>query len=422
MAGPAISSADDLAGLLALARRRAAARGDRLLGRAVRHRHRPRARRGRRGRRPVLRRLARLAHRRAARAVRRPAGHRRHRCASTTADARRARRARAPRPGCRPGSTPSATPRSTRCSTRSTWRPSGSGAPVGAGHRIEHAEYVRDPARLAASGLIASMQPMFDAAWGGPDGMYAARLGAERAARAEPRSPSWPPPACRWPSARTRRSPRSARGPPSGRRATRTSPAAALDVRDARSPRTPAAAGRPPGAIGRRARRRRARHLRGLDAATALDADDRAARPGAAGATCRRCLATVRDGDRRSSTPGRARVTGTEKPARRGRCRSAILDGCRCSGRSRCATPPPPFGSRWAALGRAGRRRRRGVLAFPRLGHLAARVRQRRRAVVWRSTGAAARTGAWLGLLLRPRRSSSRCCTGPASTSARRRG
>jgi predicted amidohydrolase YtcJ len=55
------------------------------------------------------------------------------------------------------------------------------GPPGGAGHRIEHAEYVRDPARLAASGLLASMQPMFDATWGGPAGMYATRLGADRA-------------------------------------------------------------------------------------------------------------------------------------------------------------------------------------------------------------------------------------------------
>jgi predicted amidohydrolase YtcJ len=53
---------------------------------------------------------------------------------------------------------------------------------AGAGHRIEHAEFVRDPARLAASGLLACVQPVFDAAWGGRDGMYAARLGTERAA------------------------------------------------------------------------------------------------------------------------------------------------------------------------------------------------------------------------------------------------
>jgi predicted amidohydrolase YtcJ len=51
----------------------------------------------------------------------------------------------------------------------------------GAGHRIEHAEFVRDPARLAASGLIASMQPVFDALWGGAEGAYADRLGPDRA-------------------------------------------------------------------------------------------------------------------------------------------------------------------------------------------------------------------------------------------------
>jgi predicted amidohydrolase YtcJ len=56
------------------------------------------------------------------------------------------------------------------------------GRPAGLGHRIEHAEYVRDPARLAASGLLASVQPCFDALWGGPHGMYARRLGAGRAA------------------------------------------------------------------------------------------------------------------------------------------------------------------------------------------------------------------------------------------------
>lgn len=49
-------------------------------------------------------------------------------------------------------------------------------------HRVEHAEMVREPARLAASGLTASMQPGFDAAWGGSAAMYAQRLGAERAA------------------------------------------------------------------------------------------------------------------------------------------------------------------------------------------------------------------------------------------------
>ena len=60
------------------------------------------------------------------------------------------------------------------------------GRPVGAGHRIEHAEYVHDPDRLARVGVSASMQPMFDAEWGGATGMYAARLGADRARSLNP--------------------------------------------------------------------------------------------------------------------------------------------------------------------------------------------------------------------------------------------
>ena len=55
------------------------------------------------------------------------------------------------------------------------------GRPAGAGQRLEHVEYVRDPTRLAASGLLASMQPCFDALWGGTSGMYARRLGPTRA-------------------------------------------------------------------------------------------------------------------------------------------------------------------------------------------------------------------------------------------------
>lgn len=41
-------------------------------------------------------------------------------------------------------------------------------------------------AAFAELGLTASVQPAFDAAWGGPDGMYARRLGAERAATLNP--------------------------------------------------------------------------------------------------------------------------------------------------------------------------------------------------------------------------------------------
>ncbi|MFC1411458.1 amidohydrolase [Streptacidiphilus sp. N1-12] len=55
-------------------------------------------------------------------------------------------------------------------------------------HRVEHAELL-DPAGIAGFaelGLTASVQPAFDAAWGGPEGMYATRLGAERAAAMNP--------------------------------------------------------------------------------------------------------------------------------------------------------------------------------------------------------------------------------------------
>jgi predicted amidohydrolase YtcJ len=50
-------------------------------------------------------------------------------------------------------------------------------------HRIEHAEMLDADgvARMASYGLVASVQPAFDARWGGEHGMYAERLGAERA-------------------------------------------------------------------------------------------------------------------------------------------------------------------------------------------------------------------------------------------------
>ncbi|MGU3437532.1 amidohydrolase [Actinomycetes bacterium M1A6_2h] len=56
------------------------------------------------------------------------------------------------------------------------------------GHRVEHAEMVtsEQAAALAARGVIASVQPAFDAAWGGTEGMYATRLGSERAAALNP--------------------------------------------------------------------------------------------------------------------------------------------------------------------------------------------------------------------------------------------
>src|SRR5512139_459509 len=48
--------------------------------------------------------------------------------------------------------------------------------------RLEHAEMVdaEGIARMARLGMVASVQPAFDAFWGGSDGMYEARLGAER--------------------------------------------------------------------------------------------------------------------------------------------------------------------------------------------------------------------------------------------------
>ncbi|WP_338682890.1 amidohydrolase [Streptomyces acidiscabies] len=50
-------------------------------------------------------------------------------------------------------------------------------------HRVEHAEMLTPDTitAFAELGLTASVQPAFDALWGGEDGMYAHRLGAERA-------------------------------------------------------------------------------------------------------------------------------------------------------------------------------------------------------------------------------------------------
>lgn len=55
-------------------------------------------------------------------------------------------------------------------------------------HRVEHAEMLTPEtiAAFAELGLTASVQPAFDAAWGGEDGMYARRLGAERARTLNP--------------------------------------------------------------------------------------------------------------------------------------------------------------------------------------------------------------------------------------------
>jgi predicted amidohydrolase YtcJ len=64
------------------------------------------------------------------------------------------------------------------------------GAPAVArcGHRLEHLEMVTDDqaARLGSWGVIASVQPNFDALWGGDSGMYAQRLGPDRATALNP--------------------------------------------------------------------------------------------------------------------------------------------------------------------------------------------------------------------------------------------
>lgn len=56
------------------------------------------------------------------------------------------------------------------------------------GHRLEHLEMVdaAQAQQLGAWGVVASVQPGFDARWGGADGMYAQRLGADRAAGLNP--------------------------------------------------------------------------------------------------------------------------------------------------------------------------------------------------------------------------------------------
>ncbi|GAA2633181.1 amidohydrolase [Paractinoplanes durhamensis] len=57
-----------------------------------------------------------------------------------------------------------------------------------AGHRVEHVELIDKPmiARMVEFDVTASVQPVFDALWGGTDRMYAQRLGVERALASNP--------------------------------------------------------------------------------------------------------------------------------------------------------------------------------------------------------------------------------------------
>lgn len=64
----------------------------------------------------------------------------------------------------------------------------GADAVRAARHRLEHVESVTQAqgAVLADLGVVASMQPVFDAWWGGAGGMYEQRLGPDRARRLNP--------------------------------------------------------------------------------------------------------------------------------------------------------------------------------------------------------------------------------------------
>ncbi|HET7356604.1 MAG TPA: amidohydrolase family protein [Nocardioidaceae bacterium] len=59
----------------------------------------------------------------------------------------------------------------------------GTAAVVAGRHRLEHLEMVdaQQMGVLAELGVTASVQPMFDQLWGGPDSLYAQRLGSDRA-------------------------------------------------------------------------------------------------------------------------------------------------------------------------------------------------------------------------------------------------
>jgi predicted amidohydrolase YtcJ len=79
-----------------------------------------------------------------------------------------------------------------RCARRAV-RTVGPTAFTACRHRIEHVELLGSDGadRLAELGLAASVQPAFDAAWGGPDGMYARRLGPRRAKSMNPFADLW---------------------------------------------------------------------------------------------------------------------------------------------------------------------------------------------------------------------------------------
>ena len=74
-------------------------------------------------------------------------------------------------------------------------------------HRVEHLTMARPEhaAVLAEAGVVASVQPLFDAHWGSPDGVYAARLGPDRWAGSARLRGAGPVRVSHWRSARTAR-------------------------------------------------------------------------------------------------------------------------------------------------------------------------------------------------------------------------
>jgi predicted amidohydrolase YtcJ len=79
-----------------------------------------------------------------------------------------------------------------RCARRAA-RTVGRTALAACRHRIEHAELLGSDGadRIAELGLAVSVQPAFDAAWGGPGGMYVQRLGPRRAKSMNPFADLW---------------------------------------------------------------------------------------------------------------------------------------------------------------------------------------------------------------------------------------
>jgi len=79
-----------------------------------------------------------------------------------------------------------------RCARRAV-RVVGRNAFAACRHRVEHAELLGSDGadRMAELGLAAGVQPAFDAAWGGPDGMYERRLGTRRAKSMNPFADLW---------------------------------------------------------------------------------------------------------------------------------------------------------------------------------------------------------------------------------------